>query len=65
MLPNDKLLKSGRMESSTPQEGGTTDEEYYGQPEKMLPKVLLLTAKNGLENPKNLIHKCNVFCVQD
>ena len=32
MLNNVLLLKGAGMGSSTPQEGGTTDEEYYGQP---------------------------------
>ena len=34
------------MESSTPQEGGTTDEEYYGQPLPMLNKEIKLAAQN-------------------
>ena len=41
----DILPKSGGMGSSTPQEGGTTDEEYYRQPEQMFNKDLKQTAK--------------------
>jgi hypothetical protein len=41
----DMLMKSGGMGSSTPQEGGTTDEEYYGQPEPMPNKELKPIAK--------------------
>ena len=38
------MPKGCRMGSSTPQEGGTTDEEYYGQPLQMLNKDIKLTA---------------------
>ena len=31
-----------QMESSTPQEGGTTDEEYYVQLQQMLEKATML-----------------------
>jgi hypothetical protein len=34
------------MGSSTPQEGGTTNEEYYGQPQQMFKKDFQLTAQN-------------------
>jgi hypothetical protein len=40
----DMLPKGWRMGSSTPQEGGTTDEEYYGQPQQMLNGVVWFTA---------------------
>jgi hypothetical protein len=33
-----------RMGSSSPQEGGTTDEDYYGQPHQMPNKALQPTA---------------------
>jgi hypothetical protein len=39
-------MKSGGMGSSTPQERGTTDEEYYRQPEQMPNKELKPIAKN-------------------
>jgi hypothetical protein len=42
------LPKSGGMGSSTPQEGGTTDEEYYRQPEQMPNKDLKPTAKKRI-----------------
>jgi alkylation response protein AidB-like acyl-CoA dehydrogenase len=42
-----------RMGSSTPQEGGTTDEEYYRQPLQMPNKVSPFTAPK----PLNLQHK--------
>jgi hypothetical protein len=42
-----------RMGSSSPQEGGTTDEDYYGQPQQMLNKDLKPTAPQ----PKNLTQK--------
>jgi hypothetical protein len=48
-MNKDMLMKSGGMGSSTPQEGGTTDEEYYGQPEQMLNKDLKSTAKMPLK----------------
>jgi hypothetical protein len=32
------------MGSSSPQDGGTTDEDYYGQPQQMLIKALQPTA---------------------
>jgi hypothetical protein len=38
-MNKDFLPKSGGMGSSTPQEGGTTDEEYYKQHEQMPTKV--------------------------
>jgi hypothetical protein len=43
-MKKDMLPKGWRMGSSTPQEGGMTDEEYYGQPQQMLNKVMLLKA---------------------
>jgi hypothetical protein len=50
-MKKDILLKGWRMGSSTPQEGGTTDEEYYGQPQQMLNKVMWLKApKKTLKN---------------
>jgi hypothetical protein len=51
-MKKDILLKGWRMGSSTPQEGGTTDEEYYGQPQQMLNKVMWLKAKK--KNAKKL-----------
>ncbi len=52
----DFLPKSGGMGSSTPQEGGTTDEEYYKQPEQMPNKDLKPTASKRIvfitTNPK-------------
>jgi hypothetical protein len=32
LLNKVHLPKGAGMESSSPQEGGTTDEDYYGQP---------------------------------
>jgi hypothetical protein len=38
------------MESSNPQEGGTTDEDYYEQPQQLLTKDLKLTAPKQIKN---------------
>ncbi len=48
------MPKGWRMGSSTPQEGGTTDEEYYGQPQQMFNIDLKLTAlKKKTQSPLN------------
>jgi hypothetical protein len=35
LLTKEPQPKGWRMGSSSPQEGGTTDEDYYGQPQQM------------------------------
>jgi hypothetical protein len=39
------------MGSSSPQEGGTTDEDYYGQPQQMFNSVMKLTAPKEKKLP--------------
>jgi hypothetical protein len=55
------LPKSSVMGSSTPQEGGPTDEEYYKQPEQMPNKDLKMTAQKRIvfvtTNPKGGYYK--------
>ena len=50
-----------RMGSSSPQEGGTTDEDYYGQPQLKLNIALLLTAPTK-NLTKNLQFFHFIFC---
>jgi hypothetical protein len=39
------------MGSSSPQEGGTTDEDYYGQPQQMFNSVMKPTAPKEKKLP--------------
>jgi hypothetical protein len=48
------------MGSSSPQEGGTTDEDYYGQPQQMSIEALQPTAPKEIKTPTQIFRN-NIF----
>jgi hypothetical protein len=45
------------MGSSSPQEGGTTDEDYYGQPHQMFNRVMKPTAPKEKKSFSPILQK--------
>jgi hypothetical protein len=63
-MKKDMLPKSVGVGSSTPQEGGTTDEEYYGQPEPIPIKDLKSTAQKEMKyNPNSDKPQRGLLCI--